>query len=277
MSDNSIKSLAALSACAKLEVLSADSNKLINLNGLESCILLEKLYAANNAITDISGIQNATLLSEVDFSANKVADISLLGKSKGSLQRLDLSDNEIDNIDALSECRLITELNISHNRIETLDALSGLTEITSFSASYNRLADITGLKSCEKLADVDLSNNWIADIGSLSLASSVNGVSLDVSHNSIASLNIPKVNYRYLSLFGNPVSDLSAVNGTTGRTLVFDYKADIDFASLANSDYYDYYVIDCPLDKQVEISDILGSYKVHFVSEQEFIKLNATK
>lgn len=271
--NNSIKSLSSLSACTKLEEVSVGSNELFNLNGLEPCILIKKIYASNNSINDINGIQNATLLTEVDLSDNDVEDITILSKSKDNLKKLNLSNNRIENIDALNGCVLIAELDISHNSIETLDSLSALTAIISINVSYNRITDVTGLKSSKKLIDVDLSNNMISDISSLSFDSSAYSISLDVSYNTIASLAVPNIRYKYLSLFGNPISDFSAVNETNGSTLVFGYASNIDFEALGNANYYDYYIIDCPLDKQVGISGILGSNKVHFVSEEELINL----
>ena len=132
-----------------------------------------------------------------------------------------------------------------------------------------RITDVTGLNSSKKLINVDLSYNLIYDVSSLSFDSNAFSISLDVSHNRITSLDIPKAKYKYLSLFGNPISDFSAVNETKGSTLVLDYDSKINFEMLSNSDYYDYYIINCPLDKQVSVSNILGSYKVHFVSEEE--------
>lgn len=268
---NAIKDLTALSACKKLEEISVGYNALSNLDGLEHCVYLKKIYAGNNAITDIDGLQNATLLNDVDLSNNAIVDISLLSKSKGTLKKLNLSNNKIGNVDALSECSRLTQINISGNSVETLDALSALTEITSINASDNRIIDITGLKSSVKLTSVDLSNNFIVDTGSLSFDTSAYRISLDVSYNSISTLVIPKIDYYYLALIGNPISDLSVINETGGSTLVFDYDSKIDFESLSGSDFYDYYIIDCPLDKQISIEEIMKAYRTHFMSEQEFL------
>lgn len=269
--NNNIESLSALSTCTKLEEVSVGSNELYNLNGLEQSIYIKKIYASDNAISDINGIQNATLLKEVDLCDNDVEDITLLRKSRGNLQKLNLSNNNIENIDALSECSMIVELDISHNRIEKLDAISELTAIKSLNASNNRITDISGLKNSGKLINADLSNNLITDVSPLLFDESAYGISLDVSHNAITTLVIPQTKYEYLALFGNPISDLSSVSGTSGSTLVFDYDPTIDFEMLGKSDYRDYYIIDCPLDRQVSVSIILGSHKVHYVSEEYII------
>ncbi|MBR6951104.1 MAG: leucine-rich repeat domain-containing protein [Oscillospiraceae bacterium] len=270
MADNQITDLSALSDCRQLDNLSVNGNRLTNLAGLEQCIQLRRLYASGNAITDIEGIQNATILTEVDLGNNSISDVSLLGKSKDTLENLDISHNEIESIASLSGCTRIEELNVSGNRIETLDALSGMTELTVLKASGNGLTDIAGIAGCRKLVTVDLSDNEIAGTDPLCLEESGNTVTLDLSHNRIDSLTLPTVTYDVLALYGNPISDLSAVNDTGGSTLIIDYDPSIDFEALGRSDYYEYYVFNCPLYRQVSIGDILGSSRTHFTTEREY-------
>lgn len=70
--------------------------------------------------------------------------------------------------------------------------------------------------------------------------------------------------------FCNDITDLKALNNTSGSALAFDYSSEIDFAALGKSDYITYYIFDCPLDRQVSIAEALGSYRVTFTNESEF-------
>ncbi|MCR5783454.1 MAG: TIR domain-containing protein [Clostridia bacterium] len=270
--DNGISSLTALAECVKLETIDVSGNSLLSLAGLEKCISLKKLYAQTNRIETIDGIKNATLLSDVDLSDNSIVDISLLSKSSDHLYNVYLSDNSITSIESLSEAKNLNELNISHNQIDSVAPLSGSGELIHLYAAHNQISDLTGISGCLKLVKIDLSYNHIEKTDSICLDDYASYVYLDLSHNKIKTLVLPDVKYGCLSVYANPISEWSALNDAAGSSLVFDYDDGIDFDELGNSDFISYCIFDCPLDKQISVGEILGSGKVTFTNETEYLK-----
>ncbi len=268
---NRIGSLEGLSGCPKLESVNVNDNAVGTLEGIENCISLQKLYARGNGIEDLSGIKNATLLSDVDLSGNKICDISLLSKSLKHLSAVDLSDNDISDIGPLDGAEAIISLNVSNNRIASLDPLSKSGEMTRLNAAHNQLTQFDG-SIFQKLIELDLSYNEIGEIGSLAFNENAYSVSLDLSHNKIGSVDLPEVKYKYLAVYGNPDFPVSEMGGVGGSTFVFDYTEKIDFDKVGDSDFNEYVIFDCPLDKQIEIGDTLGEYRVIFTSEEEYFK-----
>lgn len=269
---NKISSLDPLSGCMKLEIVDVSGNDLGSLSGLERCISLRELYAQGNHIESLDAIKNTTLLYEVDLSGNNISDVSFLSKSKDHLYRVRLANNKIEEIDALRGAANLTELNVSGNKTASLAPLSGCAELSRLYAAGNDITDISALSGLSKLVEIDLSNNRIEKTDSISFDRNAYGVTLDLSHNLISVPVLPKVRYKYLAVYGNPISDWSDLNRTNGSTLVVDYSENAGFEGLSESDYYDYYIFDCPLDKQIATGNALGSYKVHFTSEKDYVK-----
>ena len=263
--NNKITSLSSLSACTKLTLLDVSGNALTDLNGLESCIALEKIYASGNAIENVSGLTNATILTDVDLQGNKISDISLLSKSKNTLNKVYLSDNEISDLTALTDAVTLTELLISDNKIGSLDPLSASTELTVLQASHNGINDISALSGMTELYDVDLSYNSIEKTDALGGIKTEYRVTLDLSCNKITQLVLPKVKFKTLSVQGNSIADLSPLCETSGDTLSFEYIEGADYEALGKAGYFHYNVCGCPLDRQIDVRNKLGEYHTEFI------------
>ena len=88
-----------------------------------------------------SGNGNLTTLFLQDCGIETLGVVvSLLAEAK-HLTSLDLSDNEINDISALSGLRGLTSLNLSINQLTDISALSGLRGLTSLNLSINQLTD----------------------------------------------------------------------------------------------------------------------------------------
>ncbi len=269
--NNAIADISVLSGCNELQEVSVSGNQLTNLDGLETAISLTQIQAADNDLENINGLSNTTLLTAVQLQGNKIQDISVLAKSAQTLKSIDLSGNGLADISVLSGCSLVTQLYINDNALTELSVVSGMPMLTTLWASGNQLTDISPLANCTALTDIDLSDNQITATDSLCVAETAYGADVDLSNNSITQLVLPAVEYSYLALYGNEISDLSPLNTTVGSTLVFDYHADIDFTALGQSDYYNYYIFDCPLDQQIAIGEALGDYKTNFTTAEAYL------
>ncbi len=245
-------------------------NELRSLDGLESCIYLKTIRAANNSLESIEGLKNTTLLSVVDLAGNRIGDVSLLAKSSEKLEKVDLSDNALTDLGALAGCAAITEFSCGGNPLRSLDALAGCAALERLDAHGCALTDVSFLSGCEKLYVLNLADNRIADTSPIRLQPDKYGTKVDLRSNGLRELVLPAVRYDSLILLGNPIDDLSALEGAHGSKLVFDYSAGIDYAALAQTDFSTIVVIDCPLDQQVALKDTLGSYRVKYMTAQEF-------
>ncbi len=273
---NRIVSLEALSACPKLVMIDVSGNRLKDLSGIEACISLKRVFAAENQLETVDALQNATRLADADFSNNKLTDVSVLSKSSKYLESVKLAGNELTEIDALADAAALTELDVSNNKLSSLDALLRLENLVCLNASYNALTDDSGLANCRKLHDVNLSNNRIESIGALRLDESTNYATVDLSHNAITTLTLPQISYEYLALYGNPISDLTkTISGLSGIGIVFDYDESVRITSINSKSFIKYYILNCPLDKQLDIRDALESTRVVFTNEQDLLEKHA--
>lgn len=276
LNDNQIASLQPLGEMKELKDIQVANNELTDLTGLENALFLECIDASGNSIANLDGLRNCTQLETVILNGNKISDISVLSKSHEKLYTVNLSDNMISDISSLADSVNLFGLYIDNNRLTNLDALSSCTALDRLSASNNQISDISGIADHPMLI-VQLANNNITSIDGITFDITESfGLKFDISNNQITELTLKikgsgNHNFNEIRLYGNDISDFSALKGLTATTLAFDYNENIDFAALKEIDSYGYYVIDCPLDKQVNVSEQIGVYSVEFVTEQEFL------
>ncbi|TVU48112.1 hypothetical protein EJB05_07737 [Eragrostis curvula] len=126
-------------------------------------------------------------LRAVNLSGNFIVHISPGSLPKG-LHSLDLSRNNIANIEGLRELTRLRVLNLSYNRISRIGhGLSSCTAIRELYLAGNKISDVEGLHRLLKLAVLDVSFNKITTAKSLG--------QLVANYGSLRALN----------LVGNPV------------------------------------------------------------------------
>ena len=74
-------------------------------------------------------------------------------------------------------------------------------------------------------------------------------------------------NYNCVDVHGNEIASLAPLEGAKVSKLVFDYSDSIDFDKLGQAETYEYYIFNCPMDKQVSVGESLGEFKVSFEDE----------
>lgn len=267
LNENQIRTLKPLSACAKLTTLCVNENRLATLDGLASCIELEEIQAGSNQLTSLEGLENATLLRMVFLNDNQIADVSVLAKSAEHLQKVYLRNNRMMDIEAFRNCPALMYLNLDRNRISSLTPLADCKGLVGLSAEGNQIRSIEGLGEKPDLTYLDLANNQIVFSNEETLSFSSTGkVTLELSGNKIANLRLPEgVDYRYLGLHGNPLTQYESIYASKGACIVLDYRAEIDFASLAGAGYSKCMIVECPLGEQVSVREQLGKYAAEFI------------
>ncbi|VDI06244.1 toll-like receptor 13, partial [Mytilus galloprovincialis] len=130
------------------------------------CLLLQNNLLGLVLPTDVDGeiFQNLYNVKYINLSKNKIANIpNLLFKEQHNLERLDLSENMIDDINfKISHMRKLMFMNVRNNRISTLSQYA-MNELDSIAKENNNLTiDLSGnnlVCNCDSLSFV----KWIVN------------------------------------------------------------------------------------------------------------------
>lgn len=88
----------------------------------------EELRCNGLAINNLAGLEQAPNLKIVSLRQNDITDIAPL-KHLRRIERLDLSENPLENVDILRASLTLKDLNLKHTQVSKLDALSGLRRV----------------------------------------------------------------------------------------------------------------------------------------------------
>ncbi len=143
-----------------------------------------------------------------DASPVPVADLAALGRPV-PLERLDLSDNGLAELDGIEAHAGLRALDLSGNRVADLWPLAGLRALERLDLSGNRVADLSPLAGLAALRVLVLDGNAASDLGPLTHLAALEELSL--AGNAVRDVgplqDLPRL--RRLDLRGTPVSDLS--------------------------------------------------------------------
>ena len=270
-----LTSLEPIKYNTELTTLSVNGNELTSLKGIENCLKLTNLYAGYNQLTSLDEMANATQLREVYFNHNQISDFSLLSKSAAELATVYVDDNQISDIEFLSDCTGLQYFGADNNQISDISILGKNPGLKDVSVENNKLTTLNGLEYCKEIKYLDVSGNQISDVNALGsiILQATYGCTLDLSNNKITNLVLPtNAELDLLNLRGNAITNLNALANAEVNNLVLEYNDAIDFKSLASYKvHYKYMIMNCPADKQVNLSDTLG-YKTAFTTEEELLE-----
>ncbi|MBD1930799.1 MULTISPECIES: leucine-rich repeat domain-containing protein [Cyanophyceae] len=155
--------------------------------------------------------------TELDLSSNEITDLNLLS-GLTNLTQLDLNYNEITDLSGLSRLINLTQLNLYNNQITDLSGLSRLTNLTQLHLGGNQITDLSPLSELTNLTQLDLGSNQITDLSPLS--GLINLTQLDLGSNQITDLSPLSglTNLTQLNLYYNQITDLSPLSGLTNLT-----------------------------------------------------------
>lgn len=122
---------------------------------------------------DDSNLENA-IRETLDIWDREITIEDALG-----VTALVLSDKNVGSTAALSCFKDLIHLDLSNNQIYDIDSLSGLTNLISLDLSTNRLGDISPLSGLINISELHLSNNEISDISALSSLNNLTILYLD--------------------------------------------------------------------------------------------------
>ncbi len=102
----------------------------------------------------------------LNLSNNQISDIESIKELK-SLQKLDLSDNQISDIESIKELKSLQKLDLSDNQISDIESIKELKSLQKLDLSRNQISDIKSIKELKSLQTLYLWSNQISDIKSI--------------------------------------------------------------------------------------------------------------
>jgi Leucine-rich repeat (LRR) protein len=167
-----------------------------------------KLTTIPNTIKDL------TNLKKLDLGNNQINDISFL-KDLTQLTALRLSDNPIQDISVLKNLTQLTHLYLSGNQIQDISALQNLTQLTHLVLSYNQISDIGVLENLRSLEQLALGGNPITDFSCLKYLKQL--THLHLQRNTIRNISFLKdlTQLIKLDLGNNQINDISFLENLT--------------------------------------------------------------
>lgn len=277
ISDTGLQNFEWLAPLTKLKTLRADRTGLQDTSPIESMIYLEELSLSDNGITSLDGLKNTSKLIRVDLSHNDLTDVSVLSRSSATLKVLHLEDNALTSLKCLSDAQNLTKVYVDHNQLSDLYWATGKPGLQILSASHNAIENITGLGIGAKIRYLNLSHNLIryASKGYLVFGEDTFPV-VDLSYNRLYFLELPETcTIQVLSLLGNPELTLSELYQEQGTYIYLDFSQTWPMESLKKIQFANLCIVNCTLDRQVEIEDGLSNERL--MTEEEALEEIAHK
>ena len=139
----------------------------------------QPLDLSNAEITDLSGLEYLNCY-EINLSKNNITNIEPITKNN-KINNLNLSDNKITNITGIENCHSIYILNLSNNKITDISPITNLYKmqedtgnyshygirIMNIDLSYNNIRNIECIVKWKNIGTLNLTNNKISDISAL--------------------------------------------------------------------------------------------------------------
>ncbi len=177
LDNNQVKDLSPVSRLEKLSRLNISDNKITDLGSVKFETLrylpLRRLNMSNNRVVnaegDIQGISDISLLiffaslERLDLSGNQIADITPL-RDLTNLRVLNVSGNQIRDITAFTSLKGLNELNLRENMVSDLAPLSGLNDLTYLNLHSNKeLISLKPIANITRLQTLIMPNTLIGD------------------------------------------------------------------------------------------------------------------
>lgn len=146
----------------------------------EDMLGLTQLYAGDDGITDLTGLEYATNLQSLELPNNRIRSLGALS-GLPHLRTLSLRSNLISDISPLSGLTSLEELDLFINEVSDISALSGLSSLETVNLQRNRVSDLSPLSGLSRLAKLDLHRNEVSNIAPLVHLPCLNWVDLRIN------------------------------------------------------------------------------------------------
>lgn len=178
---------------------------------LEALKAVRYLDASGLKIKSLDGLQHCENLREVDISENEIDDLQpLAGLSK--LITLRAVGNRVSDLTPLNQMSQLRELIIDRNAVKSLEPLNGCVALNRISAAENEIQDLAPLSKMTQLHTLLLADNLIEDLGPVAQLPRIS--LLDVRRNRVSRidplLQCDRLQWTFLQ--GNRVSNIESLS-----------------------------------------------------------------
>ncbi|SBT72138.1 leucine-rich repeat protein [Plasmodium malariae] len=143
----------------EIEILEVCMEKSINLNIFESFVNIKELYLVKNNITDITPLFKCTKLTVLFLQINKIRSILGIEKLR-RLEKLSLFNNELtEQFIKIDENKNLEYIDLSDNNIENIDFFLNTKSFTHINLANNNIKSIHSLKNNFNLHYLNISGN----------------------------------------------------------------------------------------------------------------------
>ena len=146
-----------------LKTLNLSKNKLLSVPNVENGRDIQSLILNLNKIKMINNLEQFSNLIELYVQNNKISHFENPPKT---LKKLDISNNEINNLKDISKLSALEWLNLENNLIEKLDEIEKLSQLIEINLSRNKIKDLKEcikLESLKQITIIDLYGNKVCD------------------------------------------------------------------------------------------------------------------
>ncbi|MDD9975729.1 MAG: leucine-rich repeat domain-containing protein, partial [Candidatus Poribacteria bacterium] len=162
---NRIRDLSALGGLQKLSTLTLPNNQIEDISPLEGLQKLKRLWLTNNRIENINALKIISQSLELlDLGNNPIEDFRpIVGFV--NLTWLDLHSNRFKDtgLEIIAEFTQLERLNLRNNQIRNINSLTKLTNLRWLYIADNEISDVRPLTRLTKLKELHLHGNPIKD------------------------------------------------------------------------------------------------------------------
>jgi internalin A len=278
-SDSGVTDIAPLARLTQLDFLKFSG---CDLSGLSpelrfESLRLRTLNLQNTGITTLEPFSDLTQITTAYLGYNDLsnAQLQILAKSTETLKYLDLSGTgfQCAGVTAdtwIDKCQNLRELYLDNTRLTDLSFTKDMTALTTLSAYSCGLQDISDLGKCTALTRLCLANNDMENLDGLAEIplerSDYARFDFTGCENLTDISGLPEVEYSRLCLAGCPNINYGTAGNISGQNITLNYNATFTGSHLETNPFTAYYILDCPADQKVALEDLLGSYRVKYVT-----------
>lgn len=201
---------------------------------------LSRVIGKSKQIKNLEGLQHCRRLMLLDLENNEIVDLTAL-TSLPHLQSVTLAGNQISDLAPLANLKAMQRLDLSRNQINDLSALTEMTNLRTLYVAENLITNLEPISTLEKMWSLDVAGNQIKSLRSIDSFTWL--TMLEAGQNRISTLDFVAGlrQLRTLSIGKNPIKDFSPLVDTCES----DASSDRRFAP-----YLDLYLSKDQLDHQ---------------------------
>lgn len=218
------KSYADIKHMTFLENLVIENGVADQISNFSSLANLTSLKISGVSVSqdELKVIAALPLLKNLTLQSCSLSSIAPLENAKG-LVTLDLNNNTIRGLEAISGMQSLQELNLQHNAVIDLTPLASVTALTKLDVSYNSLTSLAPISNLTGLAWLDAGTNSITELGEIGKLYALTYLSVKSNKLTTVSAIAGCTALTELNISSNQLTDIANMSALT-KMMYFDFS-----------------------------------------------------